>query len=72
MRVYRGHCFKTRAVGNSFYPYVYIGAPHWWRVNRGITYASRVWAERQAMWAIDDYVEHGITKSLSILPERRK
>lgn len=67
-----GHKFKTRGSdAQGYVPYIFIGPPHWWRVNRGIVYSERKWAELQAKWAIDDYCWHGKTLSLSILPERR-
>lgn len=71
IKTHAGHQYKTRSTPNGFAAYVFIGAPYWWRVHRGIVYKDRLWAERQAQWAIDDYVEHGKVSALSILPERR-
>lgn len=72
IKEHRGHKYRTRATLDGFVPYIFIGPPHWWRVHRPHVYMERSDAERQAQWAIDNYVDHGKTLGLSILPERRR
>lgn len=75
-KTHLGVPYTTKQLRHGFVPYLDLGAlcdpprRELWTVNRGIGYTSREWAERQAMWAIEDRAA-GKKVDLSVLPGRR-